>query len=119
MFRVYILSNYDLFGQGVMNLLRLEPEIEIVGQGAVFERALEEIKRLLPEAVIVESNDLIQDSLSNITHILETETPVKVICLNLQENKLHLYRGEQREARDVKDLVDAIKCQASASRQVA
>ena len=115
MVRVYILTNNDLFGEGVLNLLRLEPGVEIVGQGAVCGNAFEEIKRLLPEAVIVESNYLLQDSMSIVTHILDIESPVKVICLDLKENRFHLYRGEQREVRGVEDLVDAIKTELSPS----
>ncbi|MBI5034146.1 MAG: response regulator transcription factor [Chloroflexi bacterium] len=113
MVRVYLLSNNDLFGQGVMNLLRLESEIEIVGRGAELDKAFEEIRQLLPEAVIVESNDLIQDSVLIVTRLLKTETPVKVIGLDLKENRFHLYHREQREARGIEDLVDALKTELS------
>jgi chemotaxis response regulator CheB len=113
MARVYLLSNNDLFGQGVMSLLRLEPELEIVGQGAEVDRAIEEIKRLTPDAVIVESDDLIQDSLPIVARILKTETPVRVIGLDLKQNKFHFYTGEQREARGVEDLVEAIQTELS------
>jgi len=117
MVRVYILSNNDLFGEGVMNLLRLESEVEIVGQGAECDNTFEEIKRLQPEAVIVESNDLVQDSISIVTRILKIETTVKVVGLDLKENKLHLYYGERREVKGIKDLVDAIKTELSTRYQ--
>ena len=115
MVRVYILSHNDLFGQGVTNLLRCESDIEIVGQGDDIEQANAEVQRLTPDAVIVESDDLLPDSAWIVTHLLKTDLPVKVICMNLEENKLQLYCGEQREARGVEDLVEAIKTELSPS----
>jgi DNA-binding NarL/FixJ family response regulator len=115
MLQIYILSNNDLFGEGVVNLLRLESDVEIVGQGVESDEAFEDIKRLQPEAVIVESNDLIQDSMSIVTRILKAEMPVKVISLNLKENKFRFHHGEQREVRGIEDIVDAIKPELSPS----
>lgn len=119
MVRVYILSDKDLFGQGVMRLLKSESEIEIVGKGAEADEAIEDIERLKPDAVIVESNNLVQDSVSTVTRILRTNTTMKVVCLNLKDNKLHVFLGEQREARGVEDLVAAINRETVASRRLA
>jgi DNA-binding NarL/FixJ family response regulator len=119
MVRVYILSDKDLFGQGVMRLLKSEREIEIIGKGAETDQAIKDIERLAPDAVIVESRDLIQDSVSTVARILGTSTTMKVVCLSLNDNKFHVYQGEQREARGVEDLVDAINSEVSSSHRIA
>jgi two-component system, NarL family, response regulator LiaR len=118
MVRVYILSDKDLFGQGVMRLLKSESAIDIVGKGAETDQAIEDIERLRPDAVIVESNNLVQDTVSTVARILRTSTTMKVVCLNLQDNKLHVFHGEQREARGVEDLVDAINLETAASHRL-
>ena len=118
MVRVYILSDKDLFGQGVMRLLKSESEIEIVGKGAEADQAIEDIERLRPDTVIVESNNLAQDSISTVARILRTNATLKVVCLNLKDNKLHVFHGEQREARCVEDLVDAINHEAATRRRL-
>ena len=118
MVRVYILSDNDLFGQGVMRLLKSESEIEIIGKGAETDRAIEDIERLRPDAVIVESNNLVQDSVSTVARILGTSTVMKVVCLNLKDNKLHVFLEEQREARGIEDLVDAINHETATSHRL-
>ena len=115
MARVFILSKYPLFGRGVESLLRQETELEIVGQETDADQAIERITELHPDVVIVDSSDPACDPIATITRILKTETPVKVIGLDLKENKIHLYHGEQREARGVEDLVAAIKTELSTS----
>lgn len=118
MVRVYILSDKDLFGQGVMRLLKGESTIEIVGKGAEPDQAIEDIERLRPDAVIVESSDFVQDSVSTAARILRTSATMKVVCLNLKDNKLHVFHGEQREARGVEDLVDAINHETATSHRL-
>lgn len=108
MLRVYLLSQNDLFGLGVICLLR-QAEVEIVGQEADLDRAIGCIKQLRPDAVIVETSAHILDAASVMTRILKTGTVTTVIELNQKENVLCLYRAEQRQARDVDDILKAIR----------
>jgi chemotaxis response regulator CheB len=113
--RVFILSTNRLLGQGVVSLLQHESEVEIVGQESDVDLAIERIKHLLPDAVLVASTEFVADSASVITRVLDTAVSTNVIGLNLTENKLHLYYEEQREARGIQDLVDAMRKSKSAS----
>ncbi len=109
MVRVFLLSGRTLFGQGIASLLRREAGLEIVGQEMDADKAIERITELRPDAVITDNSDPACDLPMTVTRILTSETPMLVIGLDLMENKIHLYRGEQREARGVEDLVVAIK----------
>jgi len=50
--------------------------------------------------------------------ILREGVGTKVIGLNSQDNKIFIYRGEQRVVKEVKDLVEAIKRSPLSPEQV-
>jgi DNA-binding NarL/FixJ family response regulator len=107
--RVLMLSSHPLFGQGVESLLRREAGLEVVGLETDVDRAVERIKELRPHVVIVDSNDPEIDLMPGVMRILREGLGTKVIGLNLQDNTICTYRGEQRIAQGVKDLVEAIE----------
>ena len=107
--RVFILSSHPLFSQGVENLLRQESRLEIVGREADVDKAVERIKELQPDVVILDGGDPARDPTLAVMRILREGLGAKVIGLNLQDNKMFIYRGEQRVVKEVKDLVEAIE----------
>lgn len=111
--RVFLLSGHSLFGRGVEALLRGEAELEIVGRETNVETAIELIKQLQPDAVVVDSNDREVDLKPVVMRILEKTQGTKIIGLNLEDNTLQVYRGEQRIAKRVEDLVEAIRSDTS------
>jgi DNA-binding NarL/FixJ family response regulator len=113
MIRVFILSKFPLFGQGVARLLSCEAGIEVVGQGTNTEKAIARIRDLRADAVILDHNDVKGGDPSVVVRILQSGICSKVIGLNLDENTLHVYCGEQRQAGRVEDLVHALKTSLS------
>ncbi len=113
MIRVFILSKFPLFGQGVARLLGCEAEIEVVGQGANTEKAIERIRELRPDAVILDLTHVKGNDPSVVVRILQSGICSKVIGLNLNENTLHIFCGEQWQAGRVEDLVHALKTSLS------
>jgi DNA-binding NarL/FixJ family response regulator len=109
MMRVLILSNHPLFGQGVESLLRRETGLEIVGREADVDKAMERIKELRPDVVVLDSGDPACDLTPAVMRILREGVGTKVIGLNLQDNTICIYRGEQRVVKEVRDLVEAIE----------
>ena len=107
--RVFILSSHPLFSHGVENLLRRESRLEIVGREADVDKAMERIKELQPDVVIVDSGDPACGLTPAVMRILREGVGTKVIGLNLQDNTICIYRGEQRVVKEVKDLVKAIE----------
>jgi TorA maturation chaperone TorD len=107
--RVFLLSSYPLFGQGVASLLRREMGLEIIGQEADVERAIECIRALGPDVVIFDCNDPQVDPTLAMLRIFREGLVTKVIGLNLQDNTVCIYRGEQRVVKEVEDLLEAIE----------
>ena len=109
--RIFMLSSHPLFSQGVESLLCQEVGLEIVGREMDVEKGLERIKQLRPDVVIVDSNDLDVDLTPGVMRILRERVGTKVIGLNLQDNIVYIYRGEQRIVRAVEDLLEAIEAE--------
>ncbi|MBM4467201.1 MAG: response regulator transcription factor [Chloroflexi bacterium] len=110
--RIFMLSSHPLFSQGVESLLRRETGLEIVGREADADQALERIKELQPDVVVLDSADL-RDPMPVVMRIFREGVGAKVISLNLKDNTMHVYRGEQRVVKQVEDLVKVIKAEAS------
>ena|GEM_PF-464785 len=106
---IFVLSGHPLFGQGVEILLRQEAGLDIVGRETDVDRAMERIKELRPDVVIVDSGDPACDPTPAVMRILREGVGTKVIGLNLHDNTVFIYRGEQRVVKEVKDLVAAIE----------
>jgi DNA-binding NarL/FixJ family response regulator len=109
--RIFMLSSHPLFSQGVESLLCGEAGLEIVGREMDLEKGLDRIRELRPDVVIVDNSDPMQDPTPAVMRILRERLGTRVIGLNLQDNIVCIYRGEQRMARGVEDLLEAIKAE--------
>jgi DNA-binding NarL/FixJ family response regulator len=109
MMRVLIVSSSPLFSQGVESLLRQESSLEVMGREVDVDKAMERIRELKPDVVIVDSGDPACGPTPAVMRILREGVGAKVIGLNLQNNTICIYRGEQRVVKEVKDLVEAIE----------
>ena len=107
--RILMLSSHPLFSQGVESLLRRETGLEIVGRETDVDKAIGRIKELQPDVVILDSGDPARDSTLAVMRVLREGVGAKVIGLNLQDNTMFIYRGEQRVVKEVKDLMEAIE----------
>ena len=113
--RVFLLSCHPLFGQGVESLLRRETGLDIVGRVADVDKAVDRIRELQPDVVIVDGGDPTYDPASVVARIVGEGLQTKVIGLKLQDNTICIYRSEQRVIKEVKDLVEAIENNPSES----
>ena len=107
--RVFFLSSQPLFGQGLVSLLRKDGRFDIVGRETDVELAIQEIKALRPDVVIVDNADVACEPMPAVMRVLREGLGIKVIGLNLQNNALCIYQGEERVVRDVDDLVKAME----------
>jgi TorA maturation chaperone TorD len=107
--RVFLVASSTLFGRGVENLLRQEPAVELVGCETDAGRAVDQIKELRPDVVILDSSDPMCDRALAMMRILREGLGTKVIGLSLQDSTICIYRGEKRVAREMEDLMDAIE----------
>ncbi len=106
--RVYLLSSQLMFSQGVEVLLRGQTGLEIVGRETDMAKGLNQILALQPEVVILDSKDLASAPTAILANILEELPSARVILLNLENDQMRVYRGEQRNAQGVSDLMEVI-----------
>lgn len=108
--RIFIISGYAMFGRGLESLLKQEDsELEIVGQESDVERAIEQIKELKPDTVILDSDDPPYDSMPAVLRrILKDNLGIRIIGLSLQNNRLYVYVATQWVVNSVGDLLNAI-----------
>ena len=106
--RIFMLSNHPLLSQGVESLLRQEKGLEIVGREVDVDKAVERIKALRPDAVILDSAEP-SDPAAAVIRILNEGLGTKVIGLNIQNNTMCIYSGEHREVGCIEDLIGAIE----------
>ena len=107
--RIFMVSSYPLFSQGVETLLRQSTDIEFVGRETDSDQAIECIKLLQPDIVIVDHEFPLCTQSPMLLRILDAGLSAKVIGLNLRNNTMCIYRGEQRVAQTVQDLIHAIE----------
>jgi chemotaxis response regulator CheB len=98
-----------MFGLGLESILGQRETIEVVGQEANIGRAIERIDQLAPDVVILDGEEPPYDSMATILALLKAQSIPKIIGLNLQNNNLRIYEARQWVARDVEDLIAAIK----------
>lgn len=107
--RVFIISPYPLFGRGIESLLRQETQIDIISQETDIVQAVQQIKELEPDVVILDTSSPASDLIPVVMQILEINSEIKVIGLSLRDNNLYIYRARQYMVESVKDLVAAIE----------
>jgi TorA maturation chaperone TorD len=106
--RILMLSSQPLFSRGVEHLLSRQANLEIVGRESNYDRAIEQIRRLKPEAVILDTKDLASTPAGLVALILKEAPDATVISLNLENDRICVYRGEQRSAQCIDDLLEVL-----------
>ncbi len=106
--RVFMLSCHPLFSQGVETLLRQEPGLELVGREMDVEKALERIKELRPDVVILDSSNPKFDPIPGLIGSMRGFPGITVIGMNLTDNRICVFRWEEWIAQGVQDLTKAI-----------
>lgn len=107
--RIFMLSSQPLFSQGVASLLHAREGLEIVGQEADPIKAIAWIRSLKPDVVVIDSKDLASAPFSIVACLLKEDEGIRIIALNLENQTIRVYQGEQRHASNVDDLIAAIE----------
>jgi chemotaxis response regulator CheB len=107
--RVYVLSRQSLFGMGIEALLTREADIEIIRPGSDSETSVECIETIQPDVVIIDCDDPEKEMALAIGSILQKRLGIIVIGLSLKDNKICVYRGEQKQVQQLDDLLTAIQ----------
>lgn len=109
---IFIISSHPLFSYGLESLIRQETGAIVLGQETDVQQAVEVIKDLQPDVIILDNDDPLEPS-PDLLHLLKAASGARVISLNLRNNSLHVYRTIQQIVRDTQDLVKAIESDQS------
>jgi TorA maturation chaperone TorD len=108
---VYMISSQLMFSAGLQTMLSEQSGIKIVGRDTDPVRALEQIRELHPDVVILDSKDLASTPGSIVADILREVPETKVISLNLENDRMRIFHGELRIAHGLDDLMQVIEGQ--------
>jgi DNA-binding NarL/FixJ family response regulator len=81
MLSIFIVDSNHAFRQGLVNLLRQQPDIAVSGEVGTLVDAREKLRRLSPDVVFIDFNLPDGDSLMAVKEILAMKPNVKVIFL--------------------------------------
>lgn len=107
--RVLLVASCTLFGRGVENLLRQEPGLEVLVCEADVSRAIERVKELKPDVVIIEHRTPATDLGNALRRMLRACEKLKIIELDSEDDTISIYSGRQQVIKQVQDLVSAIE----------
>lgn len=101
--RVVVLYTHPLFGQGIGQLLRADDQLDVTCLLATCEDARDELIRLHPDAIVLESSpdEMLWESLRDLP-------PSTVVRVGLDENTMDVYLRHQILSAGPENLVQAI-----------
>lgn len=107
--RIYVLSRNSVFGKGIEKLLAQEAGMDIVGSDVVFGESVECIQKCSPDIVILNCDEPDKDLTDAVLWIIQQRLDITVIGMSLKDNKLCIYRGEQKQVRQLEDLLAVVR----------
>jgi DNA-binding NarL/FixJ family response regulator len=106
---IFICSNQCLFSQGIKTMLDERPGLVVTGWECDPDLAVRRIIETRPDAVLIISTR--ENGLPRLDGQSLLREGVKAIIfeLNLQDNRVCVYRGEMRKVDEVKDLEQVLE----------
>ena len=101
-----------MFGDGLKSLLSQTARVKIVGQETNIDQAIEQVKKIQPDVIILDSEDAAYALTLMLRRVLQPQSTIKVIGLNLNSNDLYTYQTSYRVARGAEDLVELIQSES-------
>lgn len=106
--RVFIFSGRTLFSSGIKNLLDAEPELTVIGWETELEEAVKQIQNMQPDSILIITKCLSDCFMADGQHLMKAARKAKIVELNLENNNVCVYSGEQFTIKEVGDLVRVI-----------
>lgn len=106
--RVLVLSQQSIFGKGIEALLVKEPDIEIVHLSPDEKFTVECIMANQPDVVFMNCDNPEPDLSPTILSILKEKMDVCFVGLSLNDNKISVFRGKEKQIMELSDLLSVI-----------
>ena len=113
---VLIVDDHAVLRAGLRTLLNLQPDMEVVGEAAEGLEAVEKVKRLEPDVVLMDISLPGMEGLEVAKKLKKTHPDVKVLILTMHEDRRYFYSALKagasgyvvKRAADT-ELIDAIR----------
>lgn len=112
--RIFICSHRSLFSEGVEAFLLNDPELQVVGWETDPEAAVDRINEAHPDIVLL-IGDQPYHPCVDARCLLRQTVEANVVTLNLQADRVRVFRGEQYVVTEMHDLLEVIKQSMAAS----
>ncbi len=96
--RIAIVDDHSIFLEGLLSVLKTEPDLEIVGQGATAEDAMSLAREFLPDIIFLDIS-MPGGGLNAAQFIVENYPVVKIIVLTGSEGESHVMTALKTGAR--------------------
>ena len=97
--KIIVVDDHVLFREGLVAIVRSEPDIEIVGQAGTVQEAVEMVKKLKPDMVLMDFT-LPDGTGADATRAILMEHPkCKIIFLTMSEEDEHLFAAIRSGAK--------------------
>ena len=106
--RIVLLSNHSLLVAGVQKLLQDLKDLKVSIVAADAPEAAAKIKRLSPDAIILDSSDASMGK-GIVTQLLEEHPKARVIALNLNQTGIEIFRMKRILQTDLDGLLETLR----------
>ena len=89
--RVLVVDDHTIVRDGICALLRLAGDIEVVGEAANGREALEMVRKLMPDVILIDIAMPNMNGLEATRHIRKEFPQVKVLVLTQYDDKEHVF----------------------------
>jgi DNA-binding NarL/FixJ family response regulator len=107
--KIIILPKQSLFSQGIEHLISIEDGFEIVDEELSLENLVDIAERESVQVIIVNCDDPEWGLSPTIKCVLRERLGICLIGLSLKDNRMCIYRGENKQILGVEDLLEAIR----------
>lgn len=106
---ILVLYRHSLLAEGVESLLKRE-NLKVIGMDLEDPEAIERVRCLGRDAIVlVDTSETSANSSINVPQVLMGNPNAIVVALNAQDNKVEIFRKEEKAITTLSDLVDIIR----------
>jgi DNA-binding NarL/FixJ family response regulator len=107
--RVLVVGERSLFEEGIEELIRQEPGLEIVGRLADPQDTARLFKEHSPDVILVADDEAATRLAPDLMGMVREGFCMRMIEVHLATNTLCVYRGDQQPIREAGDLVGIMR----------
>lgn len=113
--KILIADDHKILRQGIISLLKSQPDLEVVGEAHDGKEAVEKTKELKPDVVLMDIGMPDLNGLEATRQIKKYDSKIKVLILTIHKNEEYIFQSLQTGASGyllketaVEDLISAI-----------